>query len=86
MSRLTDAAFAFADIWAIDTCLTDNAVHFTLTEASVLADLLTAAGHGDAADRLLEAWIEAEIEDGEAVLDEYVVIDHALVYLGKESP
>jgi hypothetical protein len=81
MTDIIGTAEAFVEVWSSVYTLCDNAKHMTLTEASSLADLLTACDHGESADALLTAWIEAEIEDGEAVEGDWTVVDHELHHI-----
>jgi hypothetical protein len=68
------AARNFTSAWA-NYGAYDNACHMTQTEMEAMAWLFTVTGEPQSAAGLMEAWIEAEIEDGECVRGDYEVVD-----------
>lgn len=75
LGRLASAAIAFTDVWQDSWTLSDLSGKLTMTECCALADILNVCGHVDSARGLLEAWIEAEIEDRECVEGDFVIND-----------
>jgi hypothetical protein len=75
--RVMLAAQRLTSEWA-GYAASDNACHMTRTEAEAMADLFVACGESEAATVLLEAWIDSEIDDGEAERDDWTVENHGL--------
>ena len=57
----------------------DIACRLTRIEMEALAHLFVVCGDLDAADVLIECWIDAEIEDRECEPGDYELADHQLV-------
>jgi hypothetical protein len=72
--KIVNAAQQFVNAWA-GYAASDNACHMTQTEMESLADLFIVCGEPGDATGLMEAWIEAEIEDGEVERGDITVVD-----------
>ena len=72
-----DAAYEVAT--AMHWAAPDIACHLTRIEMEALAHLFVACGDPEAADVLIDFWIEAEIEDRECEPGDYERVDHQLV-------
>lgn len=77
MSTIEAAAHRAAE--TLRVAAPDIACHLTGTEMEALAHLFVACGDPEAADVLIDFWIETEIEDGECVPGDYERVDHQLV-------
>jgi hypothetical protein len=75
--RIVNAAQQLVGAWA-GYGATDNACHMTRTEMEAMADLFVVFGEMASAADLIEAWIEAEIDDGEAERGDWTCEDHGL--------
>jgi hypothetical protein len=71
------AAHRLTATWA-GYAASDNACHMTRTEMEAMAALFVACGEAGSAAHLMDAWIEAEIDDGECERGDWTVEDHGL--------